>query len=511
MGPRGPARGRPGLVGSLFVNPSAWPELPVRMHPLEIPAESKAPLVREARALPAMGPASFLDAMHGRPRGFWGRGERWVAWGGALARVDLGAQPGRSRYDEVRRQVAGLVGGTMRDWAGVEPRSRPRFFGGFSFLDGPEGSDHWDGFSAAGFFLPRVVLEGGPGGVLLVRHHFGDGAHVEDVGPESQAVGAAASLDVLAEELLAAASNGSLRSKGVGTDPATPVFPPGGTSVGTDPVQRADPGDRRRWEAAVRSVLEAVESGEVRKAVLSRILDIRLRRPADPVAGLRVLRRENPRAHVFLLEPRPGRVFLGAAPEILAELRGRRFEATAVAGSVARGRDAEEDAALARRLLASSKDRAEHRLTAEEMVEVLAPRLTEMQVEDEPRVLRLARIQHLETVIRGRAGDGEDVLSLVEALHPTPAVCGRPRSDALELIRRIEPFERGWYAGPVGWVDPAGDGDFVPALRSAVGGGDRWRLFAGAGIVSGSEPEAEWEETDLKFEPALRALGAGVG
>lgn len=436
-----------------------------------------------------MGPGPFLAAMQGRPRGFWGRGERWVAWGGALARVDLAADPGRSRFDEVRRQVVELVGGGGRDWAEVDPRRRPRFFGGFSFLDDPGDGAEWEGFPAASFFLPQIVLEGRADGALLVRHRFRD----LEVGAGGS-VGSLPSLDSLEERLVQA-------PRGVHTDPMQPG----------DPVQRADPGDRRRWEDAVRSVLRAVETGKVRKAVLSRILDVRLRSAADPVAGLGLFRRENPRAHVFLLEPRPGRAFMGAAPEILAELRGRRFEATAVAGSVGRGGDGEEDAALARQLLGSAKDRAEHRLTAEEMVEVLAPRLQEMEVEKEPRVLRLARIQHLETVIRGRAPEGEDVLSLVEALHPTPAVCGRPRGGALELIRAFEPFDRGWYAGPVGWVDPAGDGDFVPALRSTVGGGDRWRLFAGAGIVAGSRPDAEWEETDLKFEPALRALGVGGG
>jgi isochorismate synthase EntC len=144
------------------------------------------------------------------------------------------------------------------------------------------------------------------------------------------------------------------------------------------------------------------------------------------------------------------------------------------------------------------------------MVEVLGAHLEGMEVEVEPRVLTLARIHHLETSIRGRALAGEDILSLVEALHPTPAVCGRPRQEALALIGAAEDFDRGWYAGPVGWFDGEGDGDFVPALRSAVGSGDRWRLFAGAGIVKGSDPDAEWDETALKFEPALQALEAGA-
>jgi menaquinone-specific isochorismate synthase len=124
----------------------------------------------------------------------------------------------------------------------------------------------------------------------------------------------------------------------------------------------------------------------------------------------------------------------------------------------------------------------------------------------EPHVLTLARIQHLETDIRARLTEGTSALSVLEALHPTPAVCGLPRDAALEFLEREEPFERGWYAGPVGWFDVEGNGVLAPALRCAVVQDRRWRLFAGAGIVAGSDPSLEWEETTMKFEPVLRAL-----
>ncbi len=284
-------------------------------------------------------------------------------------------------------------------------------------------------------------------------------------------------------------------------------------SDATDPegeVEGEGP-EREHWNEAVTAILEEVERGGVRKAVLARVLDAEFVRPVDPLVSLRFLRSENRRAHVYLFDPHAGKTFLGAAPEILAELRRGRFRATAVAGSIARGHTDEEDHELALQLMRSEKDREEHRLTAEEMVEVLSPRLTDMEVEKEPRVLSLARIQHLENVISGSPAPGEDILSLVEALHPTPAVCGSPREAARALIREAEPFDRGWYAGPVGWFDLAGEGDFVPGLRAAIGEGLRWRLFAGAGIVEGSDPQGEWEETALKFEPALRALRVGAG
>lgn len=359
---------------------------------------------------------------------------------------------------------------------------RPRFFGGFSFLDRPARGERWEGFPSAGFVLPRILLEGDGGRLrLIVQGVESDEGHGLDEEADRFAT------------LLAKA-------------PPSEALPRAGDAPGVGRgVERPD---REEWERAVRKVLRTVEAGEVRKAVLARILDVDFPDPVDSIRALRCLREENPDTHVFYFEPRPGGILLGAAPETLALVQGNAFSATAVAGSVRRGGDAAEDATLAKYLLSSGKDREEHRLTAEEMAEILAPRLEGLRVEEEPRVLPLARIQHLETVLRGRLRGEEDVLSLVEVLHPTPAVCGRPREAALALIREAEPFDRGWYAGPVGWFDPAGDGHFVPALRSAVGTDRSWRLFAGAGVVSGSVPDSEWRETRLKFDPALRALEA---
>ncbi|TVP72630.1 MAG: isochorismate synthase, partial [Gemmatimonadales bacterium] len=320
--------------------------------------------------------------------------------------------------------------------------------------------------------------------------------------------GAGAGGDARLEELLREAE-GMLRG-GMEADrsPSRNGGAGGPAGRGRDGVEPVDPG-RSAWDRAVGAVLGAIRRSEVEKVVLARYRDVHLDADVDPAQALRFLRAENHRAHVYLVELDPGRVLLGAAPEILAELRGREFHATAVAGSAPRGATVEADADRARSLLASVKDRSEHRVTVEEMKAGLDGRMVRLAVPGTPRVLTLARIQHLETPIRGQAAPGADVLSLVRALHPTPAVCGRPTEVALGLLRASEPFRRGWYAGPVGWFDPAGDGDFVPALRSAVGGGRQWRLFAGAGIVEGSDPDAEWEETALKFEPAMKALLAG--
>jgi isochorismate synthase len=186
------------------------------------------------------------------------------------------------------------------------------------------------------------------------------------------------------------------------------------------------------------------------------------------------------------------------------------FRATAVAGSAARGATPEEQQALAKALLRSRKDRREHQVCVEDTVERLSLLSADVRAQEDPHVLTLSAIQHLETVIEARLHPGETALSVLEALHPTPAVCGLPRDRALDFLQKEEPFQRGWYSGPVGWIDGDGNGVFVPALRSVVGCGSEWRLFAGAGIVAGSDPSQEWEETQIKFQPVLRALSGAL-
>ena len=468
------------------------------MQPIRTSLRPGAGFHREVFNVAGADPIGFLEACEGEPRGFWGRQDRWVAWGGALARIEVLSGAGLSRFDEVRAEAKRIFRRIYTDWGSIPFRERPRFFGGFSFLEDAEDEVAWSGFPAAGFILPRVILEARGGEVRL---------RVAGITPWGMP-GSDPQTEELASNLLEL-----LRGPQRSASPAPPDPEPdeaSGPPEAADSDEEKDP-ERERWDGAVGTILGEVEEGRVRKAVLARVLDAEFTRPVDPLVALEFLRSENRRAHVYLFEPHAGRTFLGAAPEILAELRRGHFRATAVAGSMPRGMTDDEDQELARLLLDSEKDRIEHQLTAEEMVEVLAPRLSEMQVEQDPRVLALARIQHLETVISGAAGPDEDILSLVEGLHPTPAVCGSPRDEAHALIRAAEPFDRGWYAGPVGWFDLAGEGDFVPGLRAAIGEGRRWRLFAGAGIVAGSDPEGEWEETALKFEPALRALRVGAG
>jgi len=264
--------------------------------------------------------------------------------------------------------------------------------------------------------------------------------------------------------------------------------------------------DRAAWEAAVEESLEAIRAGRVTKAVLARTLDVTTDTPLDPVEVVSHLLDVSRGSHVFFFEPEPGMAVVGAAPETVATLKDGVFHATAVAGSIRRGDSVREQAELAARLLASDKDRAEQRIALDDMLARLETVAHQIRTDPQPHVLTLARIQHLETEIRASIPSGTGVLDLIRLLHPTPAVCGLPRDAAMEFLAAEEPFERGWYSGPVGFFDVEGNGVFAPALRMGVMTKGGWRLFAGAGIVEGSVPALEWEETAMKFRPVLEAL-----
>jgi isochorismate synthase len=183
-----------------------------------------------------------------------------------------------------------------------------------------------------------------------------------------------------------------------------------------------------------------------------------------------------------------------------------RVETASVAGSAARGRSPEEDLELGRRLRESKKEQTEHAFVVRALCDALAPHCDPLEVRESPRLMRLQDIQHLETPIAGRLRARRSILELLGSVHPTPAIAGAPREAALEWLRRNENLDRGWYSGPIGFVDSEGGGEFYAALRSAVLRGGEAQLFAGAGVVNGSDPEAELCETRLKLRAMLTPL-----
>ena len=203
--------------------------------------------------------------------------------------------------------------------------------------------------------------------------------------------------------------------------------------------------------------------------------------------------------------------FLGATPERLVRTVGRSFETVAIAGSAARGADPADDARLAAALLASEKDREEHAVVVDTLRSNLSPIVESLHVAEAPAILPLHHVQHLVTPITGTLRDEAGLLALGGQLHPTPAVGGAPRDVALDLIAEHEGFDRGWYAGPIGWLGADGDGELMVALRCGLVAGRDATLFAGCGIVADSDPAREWDESRLKLRTMTTALGGMTG
>ncbi|MBW3614007.1 MAG: isochorismate synthase [Actinobacteria bacterium] len=274
----------------------------------------------------------------------------------------------------------------------------------------------------------------------------------------------------------------------------TMVLPDGFTL--TSPRSHAD------WEATVCRAVEAIAAGDLEKVVVAREVVVECNRPIvvpDVVDRLRTL---YPSCTVFSVDG-----FVGASPELLVERRGADVRCHPLAGTYPRSGDPSVDRQLAGQLLASAKERREHRYAVEQISEALRPACVELAVPESPSVLPLRNVVHLGTDIRGRLAEpAPTALELAALLHPTPAVGGTPTKLALDWLAEHEGLDRGRYAGPVGWVDGRGDGSYALGIRSAEVSGARARLFAGVGIVEGSDPRRELIETQLKLQALLAAL-----
>jgi menaquinone-specific isochorismate synthase len=271
------------------------------------------------------------------------------------------------------------------------------------------------------------------------------------------------------------------------------------------PVQVSS-GDEAAWRTAVSTAVEVIATGEVNKVVLARAVEARAEGHLDVRSVLARLAAEYPMCWTFHVDG-----MVGATPELLARVDHGLVTSRVLAGTIRMTGDEMGDLARAGALARSSKDREEHEYAVGSVTQVLAAHCTSVNVPDEPSVLHLPNVMHLATDITGALSQPVGALDLVRELHPSAAVCGTPTLAAARVIDRLEGLDRGRYAGPVGWIDAAGDGEWCIALRCAeIDRNDpaRLRLFAGCGIVAASDPASEWAESEAKLEPMRAALGA---
>lgn len=381
---------------------------------------------------------------------------------------------GPDRFRAVRESAEELF--SSGDISVGDLAARPRLFGGFSFHDEHVGDGVWNSYPGAKFVLPRV--------------------QVTDTGEEAWlTVNAVDSAPETVERTLKAASERISELPSPGTIGAPPGV-----------IDRARTMSKAGWRQGVTAATDRIAAGELEKVVLAQALRVSLKRPLSIPDILSRLDRRYPNCYRFLFDLEDGAGgFFGATPERLVDLRGRTVETGALAGTTGRGETPEEDEWLAEELLSDGKNVHEHELVSKAVREQLEPYAASVRAGSRS-IRRLATVQHIETPITTELASDEHVLTLVEALHPTPAVGGLPPDEALRTIRDTEPFDRGWYAAPVGWFDATGHGSFAVAIRSAIAREDIVTLFAGVGVVSDSDPDREWDELQLKYRPILDEL-----
>ena len=275
-----------------------------------------------------------------------------------------------------------------------------------------------------------------------------------------------------------------------------------------DLVDRHTVPDEAGFKKAVQHAIVNFPHDDVQKAVLSVVHELRFTQAMDVDRLVASLRAQNRDGHLFRVPLPDQGTLIGISPELLIRKQGGRIVSNPLAGSAKRRRDAREDAAAADRLIHSEKDQYEHRLVVESIRGVLEPLCSELSIPDQPSLLQTGALWHLSSRIEGTLKDPSlTALELACIVHPTPAVCGFPTDRARRLIRYVEPFERGFFTGLVGWCDAAGDGEWAVTIRCGVARRDTLRLFAGAGIVTASNPASEWDEVQAKLGTMLSACG----
>ncbi|HSR93955.1 MAG TPA: isochorismate synthase [Solirubrobacterales bacterium] len=413
--------------------------------------------------------------------------DHWFCWEQpdrefALAAVGVAHEAksrGDGRFGDVARECLRLNEGAVLDEPrGVPSGAGPVWTGGFAFDADGAASSAWSSFAPASLVLPELSLCRAGEEVFLTVNLL--------VSPGEDPSGA---VDRIASRL------GGLR------DEPLPLLDPHLTDR---PLIRSvhPPGD---FEAAVEAATERIAAGEMSKVVLAREVTVEAAAAHDPAAIFGALREQFPSCFCFCCGT-PEAAFLGASPELLIRRSGAGASTVALAGSTRRSSDPAVDDHLGEQLLRSDKDRREQRIVTERIVRKLRPRAVWVQTAPEPEVIKVANIQHLATPVIAQLAEPHSAVELAGLLHPTPAVGGEPWPAAATTIADLERMDRGWYAGPVGWMDATEDGEFCVALRSALLRDREARLFAGVGVVAGSDPAAELAETEVKLQALLPLL-----
>lgn len=416
---------------------------------------------------------------------FWASPHRDLVLVG-LGKAETLIVSGQDRFQQLKDAVA-----KMRSTWVFGNLDKPKFLGGFSFQPGTR-THVWAGWEDGLFILPRYLFEVNAQEETSLT--VSQAIHLDE-DPHRVATNIITDLRTWLAAKSGSGDAGSGSSLNLANDRGA-AAPDSGTYQ--DML-------RQEWESLVQFATERIKDGGLRKVVLARQQSLRFKRSVSMQRVLQRLIQRYPESFVFSVSNQFG-CFTGASPERLVRVYQGAVDVDALAGTIARGVTVDDDERLGQLLLNSVKDRSEHSVVVERIRSEIANLVLNITVPQEPMLKKLANVQHLFTPIRGIVRGNESVVDFVARLHPTPAVAGEPREEALKVISDYERLDRGWYASPIGWFSPTGDGEFSVALRSALIQGDKAYLFAGAGIMADSDPSLEWEETQLKLQAMQMAL-----
>jgi salicylate biosynthesis isochorismate synthase len=397
----------------------------------------------------------------------------------ALGSVRSLEASGGERFATLARRWRELIGGAVIDPLDGPQGSGLVAVGGFAFAPGGGSSPRWGGFAPASLLVPEVAL---------ARRASRSWITVAvSVAPDDLVDGLLGRVDARLDSLRDAA--------------ALPLLDP----APAGPYRVTSPMPPSHYEEAVRRATQRIAAGELQKIVLAREVEVHAPVDHDPAALIGVLREAFPTCFVFAVG-RGDATFLAASPELLIRREGQRASTVALAGSTRRSADPAVDDHLGEQLLRSDKDLEENAIVARRIARALRPHSVWVTASPEPGLVQVANIQHLATPIRAQLAAPVSTIELAGVLHPTPAVGGEPWADVETLIPALEGLDRGWYAGPVGWTDATGDGEFCVGLRCALLRGPLATCYAGCGIVRDSDPSAELAESEVKLQALLPML-----
>lgn len=394
---------------------------------------------------------------------------------------------GENRFDKTNRQIVELQNRVASFSEIPHSLSGMNVYGGASFFNKPL-SGVWSSFGNSSFVLPKwVIVRDGKFTMLTFSL------------PYSEEDGIEYFLNTLDNEIQQFV--GTVSEKLDQSDIIN------GTSDSKLQVNSFSSGKaHQKWVQNVNHAKDLIKSNVFDKIVMAREERLTTDYQAKPTKLLHHLRKDYPDCYSFLYQINDQAVFIGCTPEKLLSVESDRLYTDGLAGSISRGKTATQDELLSRKLLSSGKDLSEHQYVVDSILEKLERYSSDIDYPDQPGIRKYANVQHLYTPITASLQNATDVIALLQKLHPTPAVGGYPQEQALPYIQELEQIERGWYAGPIGWLNHKGRSEFAVAIRSGLIQPNKVRFYAGCGIVEGSDPEAEWKETELKLMPMLNAL-----